>query len=397
MILFRFSLKTAAILATTAVGLTTAASSHRGTFGTKRALDDASTDPADDDDGDGDVVTSFIVGGSDAGVGVYPYYAQLNILTDRGPALCGGALIAPDVVLSAAHCSDGFVSIFEYQVWVGAYRKSNPAEGAVVRNCIEWVNHPSYVDLALNDGTQNFGEGNLVGNDFALCRLNEPVAIDTTSVYLELNEDGIVPADEEELTIMGFGLTSADRLGPTASILQDVELPILNSSSCDQIYQDISNSQLNITDTMMCAWDEMEQKSECGGDSGGPLVLIETQQDGRSRHTLSGISSFSTSVCGQYPGVFARVSAGMDFIIQQVCVTWDIDAQFCPTSSPTVSPFDSPSRRPSASPSLTPSLRPSNSTKKRKKKSKESTKISKSPKDGKKAKTKAQKYEKKSI
>ena len=73
--LFRFSLEIAIALAIAAVGLATAADSHKATLGAKRLLDDASITSVGsaslDDDDD---VSSFIVGGTDAEVGAYPYF-----------------------------------------------------------------------------------------------------------------------------------------------------------------------------------------------------------------------------------------------------------------------------------------------------------------------------------
>jgi secreted trypsin-like serine protease len=43
-----------------------------------------------------------IIGGSVATAGQFPY--QVGIFLD-GTGFCGGSLIAPDVVLTAAHCA----------------------------------------------------------------------------------------------------------------------------------------------------------------------------------------------------------------------------------------------------------------------------------------------------
>ena len=45
----------------------------------------------------------LIVGGEPAPLGRYPFFAGLQNFPDQAP-FCGGTLIAPNVVLTAAHC-----------------------------------------------------------------------------------------------------------------------------------------------------------------------------------------------------------------------------------------------------------------------------------------------------
>src|SRR3712207_1000322 len=48
-----------------------------------------------------------VVGGSTVAAGEYPWQVALLMATPGGTSLCGGTLIAPDRVLTAAHCTAG--------------------------------------------------------------------------------------------------------------------------------------------------------------------------------------------------------------------------------------------------------------------------------------------------
>mmetsp|Transcript_7849 Transcript_7849/g.19485 ORF Transcript_7849/g.19485 Transcript_7849/m.19485 type:complete len:528 (-) Transcript_7849:193-1776(-) len=312
-----------------------------------------------------DGITSYVIGGTDADIDEYPYYALMSLSDGSATYTCGGMLIAPNVVLTAAHCADG-KGITDYNTYIGAFGFESTGEGAQLRSCTEFVYHDSWIPQEYDaNGNYIFGTGVLAGNDFALCKLNEPVYLDEDSVPVELNKDdsfpGTLPADAL-LTVVGFGFTSSDRTGGFAPILQEADIPFLDRDECNAFYGGI------ISDTMMCTWDQSGEGAECGGDSGGPVIYKEVQLDGSFRHIVPGLASFSTTPCGATPGIFARISQGMDWIEETVCTSWGYD-DFCSTSSgngwlsmsPTSGPSDNPSVSPSTSPIGSPSANPSNS------------------------------------
>lgn len=159
---------------------------------------------------------------------------------------CGGSLIAPNVVLTAAHCG----SFQGANIIVGAYRAGSTDNNAVRVSVTDDVQHPSYDDFTL-------------ANDFRLLRLSEDVNIGGSNVVLSINNQFASPSTNQALTVLGLGLTSED--GNTASVLRDVEVQAIASSTCNQASSyngDVEN------DIMFCAGFPQGGKDSCQGDSG---------------------------------------------------------------------------------------------------------------------------------
>ena len=220
--------------------------------------------------------------------------------TNKG-YFCGGALIAPDIVLYAAHCQ----KVKNQQVSVGAYKTRSIDGGAQDRFCESWIVDPEFDGLS---------------SDFALCKLNEPVY----GVVLELNEDDAVPAVAEELRVVGLGLTSMG--GPRAEYLQELTVPHISTEVCNS--PDRYNG--DVTDQMFCAGYLDASNDVCYGDSGGPIVRRQEQEDGTFIDTHVGVVSWGYG-CARlnFPGVYARTSSRVDWIKSAACNELGSIASFC--------------------------------------------------------------------
>eukprot|EP00533_Pseudo-nitzschia_delicatissima_P003776 CAMPEP_0116090986 /NCGR_PEP_ID=MMETSP0327-20121206/7260_1 /TAXON_ID=44447 /ORGANISM="Pseudo-nitzschia delicatissima, Strain B596" /LENGTH=458 /DNA_ID=CAMNT_0003582299 /DNA_START=73 /DNA_END=1449 /DNA_ORIENTATION=- len=284
----------------------------------------------------------------------HPYYVQVGG--------CGGALIAPDVVLTAAHCRKP-----DEGVIVGAYKRSDVDydEKTTLRYCDEWIKDPLHKI-----------EDKKVTHDFALCKLDEPVYIDQSRVRLELNRDEVVPVYEEDLLAIGMGDMSEKE---NYNGKDERELPeFLQQLTVTSLTNEICNSKDSydglLTDNMLCAGYLEGGKGVCRGDSGGPLVKRIPQPDGTFVDLHVGAVSWGYG-CAQpnYPGVYSRTSAQFKWIRSTMCEELQSVAAFCNTDSPSASPSDSPtispapssapseSPAPSVAPSVEPTLSPSNS------------------------------------
>ena len=254
----------------------------------------------------GNQTGSRVVGGDTANPGEYPYFVEMGS--------CGGALIAPDVVLFAAHCTNGIVN---QQISIGAYKKRSPKEGAQGRFCERYEQDPRY---GTGGSPQNY--------DFALCKLDRPVEIDESRIKLELNVKENVPSGSDSLHVMGFGRLKAQ--GDTPDYLQTVQVQYINNSECNKRYRG------SVRDSMMCAGIlDVGGKDACQGDSGGPLIKRTFKQDGTIVDTHVGVVSWGTGCAeANYPGVYARTSKAADWIQKTMCKTFQSVAKACNNPPP---------------------------------------------------------------
>jgi len=237
-----------------------------------------------------EIPTPEIVGGDQAAVGDYPYFVHMGG--------CGGALIAPDIVLFAAHCRDWS----DRQISISAYETQRLSDGAQDRYCDEWIADPLY-----DASTTNY--------DFALCKLNTPVTIDESKIKLELNEANAQPQAGDDLHVMGLGALRSG--GPSPQFLQHVTVPAITNAECNKA----SSYDGAITEMMLCAgFPETGGKDSCQGDSGGPIVKRTSNGDGTFTHTHVGVVSWGVGCAApNFPGVYARTSKRVDWIKDTMC------------------------------------------------------------------------------
>lgn len=227
--------------------------------------------------GSGTPADPHIIGGEPTSAAAHPWVVALA-RGNSDAAYCGGALVAPDRVVTAAHCVSGYPARSIRVIAGRTDLRSNKGEERWVMRY--WIN-PGY-------------EAPTEGDDVAVLLLDHPVPY--RPVPLETDHDAYragAPA-----TVFGWGYTS--EAGPTSPVLRSAEVPLIADSDCAAIYEEFDSRD------MVCAGEPGGGVDACYGDSGGPLIA-----SGR----LIGITSWGSG-CGREraPGVFVRVASYADDI-----------------------------------------------------------------------------------
>jgi len=262
------------------------------------------------------ILEHLIVGGVETARGRYPYMVKSEFLG------CGGQLIYPDIVLTAAHCFNAFSG----KVHVNRWNLDDNDEIYEEFSVAQRITHPDY-----NDPTE-------INNDFLLLRLDGESAM--TPIKLVSADEALTAG--EDLTAVGFGRLSSG--GSIATKLMEVEVDYITNTACTTTY-DYSGSE--ITDQMMCA--ARPGKDSCQGDSGGPLIIKDAGGD-PTEDAIVGVVSWGYGCADpDYPGVYARVTSQRDWIITTGCSMTNV-------AGPCTLGENGPSRPPVMSPTAVPTF-----------------------------------------
>ncbi|XP_076969973.1 ovochymase-2 [Tamandua tetradactyla] len=251
-------------------------------------------------------IFSRIVGGSQVEKGSYPWQVSLK---RKEKHICGGTIISPQWVITAAHCVVKRKSASTLNVTAGEHDlKQTEAEEqtltieTIIIHPYFTIKKPMDYDIALLKMAGAFHFGQFVG----------PVCLPEPG---ERFEAGFI------CTTAGWGRLTEDGLLP--QVLQEVNLPILTQNECAAVM--LSLKKPITGQTFLCTGFPDGGRDACQGDSGGSLMC----QNKKGTWTLAGVTSWGLG-CGRgwrhnlhkndqgSPGIFTDLSKVLPWIQRHI-------------------------------------------------------------------------------
>jgi hypothetical protein len=281
-------------------------------------------------------ITSYVAGGRDASDKDYPWHGQLLIFSSGSETFCGGTLISPYHIITAAHCYDEMKD----EVLASSTRVVFRGIGVHYEaKAYKVIRHKEYIPAMTDFEAKMKGVKPGPTNDLAIiviqtvpdhirkrfipvCLPNKDAQIDEGTVCKVMGHGFTSPKDESTFTM------------PTKMQVADVRI-----SSNEDCKADVESKSIKdkISDSTICVRGPIQP---CVGDSGGPLictgsssdVIDGAQQDNPSdefvlssyyrprRFYLVGVTSFAVSTdeddkCGEFKSaVFGLTTKHYDWI-----------------------------------------------------------------------------------
>jgi trypsin len=204
----------------------------------------------------------------------------------QGYHFCGGSLIGPYHILTAAHCLKG-QDISKISVRSGTinYLYSDPGD---LVPAVSMEIHADY-------------NANTIKNDIGIIKLSRPFDKSINTRTIKMATGSI--ASGTSVTVAGWG--ESETYYYTLDLLF-TKAPVISTTKCKSYGADYSTVSGT---SQICVF--ANGKDSCQGDSGGPLFTGSS-----TTATQYGVVSWGIG-CGIYPGVYTRVSYFRDWVVKR--------------------------------------------------------------------------------
>lgn len=233
----------------------------------------------------------LIVNGSTTPISAHPHYAQVFATVDgQGTFFCGGSVVAPTIVLTAAHCVDGVD-----RIWV-ITGSDDLGRGSAIR-VLRWVTN------GYRPATSQ--------NDLALLHLARRTSARPIAIVGPGSDYRWLGAGHA-FEVAGMGCTFAlqstcNAGGGPSEVLMQATIPSRSDAECNNdlaIWGGIDRRSMLCAGTVSDPFGSHNAPNACFGDSGGPLTVTGPA----GVPLLIGAVSWGASTCGDYPVAYTRLA-----------------------------------------------------------------------------------------